>query len=75
MVVIVAVVVVRHQPILKAVKQRRHTLDLLCPGHHVDMAEEHGALLLALEHRFYGDSINPDGLTAENLAALSSQQA
>uniref|UniRef100_A0A3B4H5V4 Peptidase S9 prolyl oligopeptidase catalytic domain-containing protein n=1 Tax=Pundamilia nyererei TaxID=303518 RepID=A0A3B4H5V4_9CICH len=30
-------------------------------GHHSDMAEEHGALLLALEHRFYGDSINPDG--------------
>uniref|UniRef100_A0A3Q0R0N7 Uncharacterized protein n=1 Tax=Amphilophus citrinellus TaxID=61819 RepID=A0A3Q0R0N7_AMPCI len=24
-------------------------------GHHSDMAEEHGALLLALEHRFYGD--------------------
>ncbi|XP_027135967.1 thymus-specific serine protease [Larimichthys crocea] len=44
-------------------------------GHHVDMAEEHGALLLALEHRFYGDSINPDGLKTENLADLSSQQA
>lgn len=39
------------------------------------MAEEHGALLLALEHRFYGDSINPDGLETENLADLSSQQA
>ncbi|XP_029301856.1 thymus-specific serine protease-like [Cottoperca gobio] len=44
-------------------------------GHHVDMAAEHGALLLALEHRFYGDSINPDGLKTENLADLSSQQA
>uniref|UniRef100_UPI003AAF73E4 thymus-specific serine protease n=1 Tax=Centroberyx gerrardi TaxID=166262 RepID=UPI003AAF73E4 len=44
-------------------------------GHHVDMAEEHGALLLALEHRFYGDSINPDGLETKNLADLSSQQA
>eukprot|EP00064_Thunnus_orientalis_P009748 superscaffoldBa00001259_g9774 len=44
-------------------------------GHHVDMAEEHGALLLALEHRFYGDSINPDGLKTESLADLSSQQA
>ncbi|CAI5694520.1 thymus-specific serine protease [Oreochromis niloticus] len=44
-------------------------------GHHSDMAEEHGALLLALEHRFYGDSINPDGLKTENLAGLSSQQA
>ncbi|XP_042343077.1 thymus-specific serine protease [Plectropomus leopardus] len=44
-------------------------------GHHVDMAEENGALLLALEHRFYGDSINADGLKTENLADLSSQQA
>ncbi|XP_035479876.2 thymus-specific serine protease isoform X1 [Scophthalmus maximus] len=44
-------------------------------GHHVDMAEQHGALLLAVEHRFYGDSINPDGLKTENLADLSSQQA
>uniref|UniRef100_A0A3Q4HET5 Uncharacterized protein n=1 Tax=Neolamprologus brichardi TaxID=32507 RepID=A0A3Q4HET5_NEOBR len=26
-------------------------------GHHSDMAEEHGALLLALEHRFYGDML------------------
>lgn len=39
------------------------------------MAEEHGALLFALEHRFYGDSINPDGLKTENLADLSSKQA
>lgn len=38
------------------------------------MAEEHGALLLAVEHRFYGDSINPDGLETQNLAELSSQQ-
>lgn len=39
------------------------------------MAEEHRAMLLAVEHRFYGDSINPDGLKTENLAHLSSQQA
>uniref|UniRef100_A0A673Z911 Thymus-specific serine protease-like n=1 Tax=Salmo trutta TaxID=8032 RepID=A0A673Z911_SALTR len=44
-------------------------------GHHVDMAEEHGALLVALEHRFYGESINEDGLETENLGDLSSQQA
>lgn len=44
-------------------------------GHHVDMAEEHGALLVALEHRFYGESINKDGLETENLGDLSSQQA
>ncbi|KAM3615582.1 uncharacterized protein V6R79_004372 [Siganus canaliculatus] len=49
-------------------------LDVLA-GHHVDMAEKHEALLLALEHRFYGDSVNPDGLNTENLADLSSQQA
>lgn len=65
--------------VLKSIRPR-HTLNLICfehgfPGHHVDMAEEHGALLLALEHRFYGDSINPDGLKTENLADLSSQQA
>ncbi|XP_017295714.1 thymus-specific serine protease [Kryptolebias marmoratus] len=44
-------------------------------GHHVTMAKEHGALLLAVEHRFYGNSINLDGLKTENLADLSSQQA
>lgn len=47
----------------------------MCAGHHVDIAKEHKALLLALEHRFYGDSITPDGLKTENLAHLSSQQA
>lgn len=45
------------------------------PGHHVEMAQQHRALLLAVEHRFYGDSINPDGLKTESLADLSSQQA
>ncbi|KAF6736108.1 Thymus-specific serine protease [Oryzias melastigma] len=44
-------------------------------GHHVEMAQQHRALLLAVEHRFYGDSINPDGLKTESLADLSSQQA
>ncbi|XP_014836251.1 PREDICTED: thymus-specific serine protease-like [Poecilia mexicana] len=51
-----------------------YNFDVLA-GHHVDMAKEHRALLLAVEHRFYGDSINPDGLKTENLADLSSQQA
>ncbi|KAK5928966.1 hypothetical protein CgunFtcFv8_010242 [Champsocephalus gunnari] len=51
-----------------------YEIDVLA-GHHVDMAAEHGALLLAVEHRFYGESINPDGLKTENLAHLSSQQA
>lgn len=44
-------------------------------GHHVQMAEENGALLVALEHRFYGHSINPDGLDVVNLRHLSSRQA
>lgn len=44
-------------------------------GHHVEMAERHGALLVALEHRFYGESLNPDGLETQQLKDLSSQQA
>ncbi|XP_060113528.1 thymus-specific serine protease [Heteronotia binoei] len=44
-------------------------------GHHVELARKLGALLLALEHRFYGASINPDGLQGQNLMFLSSQQA
>nr|XP_055051605.1 thymus-specific serine protease [Misgurnus anguillicaudatus] len=44
-------------------------------GHHVEMAERHEALLVALEHRFYGKSINPDGLETDQLRYLSSQQA
>ncbi|XP_060761709.1 thymus-specific serine protease isoform X1 [Neoarius graeffei] len=44
-------------------------------GHHVTMAEKHRALLVALEHRFYGSSINPGGLELLNLQHLSSQQA
>ncbi|KAM9439610.1 thymus-specific serine protease [Clarias gariepinus] len=47
----------------------------LLAGHHVDIAKKHGALLVALEHRFYGSSINPGGLELLNLQHLSSQQA
>uniref|UniRef100_W5L684 Serine protease 16 n=1 Tax=Astyanax mexicanus TaxID=7994 RepID=W5L684_ASTMX len=44
-------------------------------GHHVTMAKQQGALLVALEHRFYGRSIIPGGLEPQNLQYLSSQQA
>ncbi|XP_034976666.2 thymus-specific serine protease [Zootoca vivipara] len=44
-------------------------------GHHVELAQKYGALVVALEHRFYGASINPDGLQDHNLQFLSSQQA
>ncbi|XP_047662003.1 thymus-specific serine protease [Tachysurus fulvidraco] len=44
-------------------------------GHYVAMAEKHGALLVALEHRFYGSSVNADGLELLSLQHLSSQQA
>ncbi|KAJ8280264.1 hypothetical protein GJAV_G00052460 [Gymnothorax javanicus] len=44
-------------------------------GHHVDMAAEHGALVVALEHRFYGESINPDGLHLNKMRFLASQNS
>lgn len=39
------------------------------------MAKQQGALVVALEHRFYGYSANGDSLELENLPGLSSQQA
>ncbi|KAH1180857.1 hypothetical protein KIL84_001791 [Mauremys mutica] len=44
-------------------------------GHHMELARKYGALAVALEHRFYGASINPDGLRDASLRFLSSQQA
>ncbi|XP_064612363.1 thymus-specific serine protease-like [Liolophura sinensis] len=44
-------------------------------GEHVDLARKYGALLFAVEHRYYGASINDDGLRLRNMKFLSSQQA
>jgi serine protease 16 len=44
-------------------------------GEHVDLAATHNALIVVLEHRFYGASIPTVDLTTESLALLSSHQA
>lgn len=44
-------------------------------GEHVELAQKHRSLLVSLEHRYYGASINQDGLTLEGIRFLSSQQA
>mmetsp|Transcript_14044 Transcript_14044/g.32560 ORF Transcript_14044/g.32560 Transcript_14044/m.32560 type:complete len:537 (+) Transcript_14044:31-1641(+) len=41
----------------------------------VSMAERHGALVLALEHRFYGKSIPTPDLSTASLRFLSTEQA
>lgn len=41
----------------------------------VELAPKHGALLLALEHRYYGPSTPHDNWSTDNLKYLSSEQA
>lgn len=41
----------------------------------VELAWQHGALLLALEHRYYGPSTPNNSLETENLRWLNSEQA
>lgn len=44
-------------------------------GEHVELAQTYGALVVALEHRFYGASIPTPDLSTANLRVLSSHQA
>ncbi|XP_065643422.1 putative serine protease K12H4.7 isoform X2 [Hydra vulgaris] len=44
-------------------------------GAMVDYAKQHGALILGLEHRFYGESHPLSDMSTENLKYLSSEQA
>lgn len=44
-------------------------------GFIAELAKEHGALLVALEHRFYGESIPNDSSETSNLKLLTVEQA
>jgi hypothetical protein len=44
-------------------------------GEHVELAEDWGALIVSLEHRFYGASIPTADLSVQSLRLLSSHQS
>jgi serine protease 16 len=44
-------------------------------GHHIEMAEKFGALVVVIEHRFYGLSTPVDQLDLKSLQLLNSEQA
>lgn len=44
-------------------------------GEHMALAAKHGALVFAVEHRYYGHSNPVDSLSNENMQYLSSEQA
>jgi serine protease 16 len=44
-------------------------------GEHVELAAQYGALVIALEHRFYGASIPTPDITTQSLRLLSNHQA
>jgi Serine carboxypeptidase S28 len=49
--------------------------DEVCSGFWYDMAETHGAMMLAVEHRFYGQSQPAERTEVEALQYLTTQQA
>ncbi len=50
-------------------------LHISITGHTVELAQTFGALLFGVEHRFYGESMNKDGLKLNQMQYLNSQQA
>lgn len=44
-------------------------------GHHMELAEKFHALVIAIEHRFYGKTFPSSDLSTKNLRHLSSAQA